>query len=403
MVLRKRCAAGVDSRPMAVDLSRSANIDDLRELARRRLPRMVFDFFDGGAEDEVTLRANRAAFERIRLVPQVLRDVSRVDPSTEVLGGPARYPIVVAPTGAIGMGWPGADLAIARAAAACGIPYTLSTSATASIEEIAEQAPGRLWFQLYVLTDRAFSDGLVERARAAGYEALVVTVDLPVGGKRERDAHNGFALPFRLGLRPLLQGAAKPAWAWRILAHGGIPELVNLRGFQQRARADMASAASSVGQNLDASFDARGLARLRELWKGKLIVKGVARPDDAERIVQLGADAIWLSNHGGRQLDGAITALDALPAVAAAVGAKVPVLIDGGVRRGSDALKARALGAQAVAIGRPMLYGASAAGAAGARRALEILTDELERTMRLCGARSIAEIGAHLLAPEGDR
>ncbi|HVB49333.1 MAG TPA: alpha-hydroxy acid oxidase, partial [Burkholderiales bacterium] len=269
--------------------------------------------------------------------------------------------------------------------------------------EIAEQAPGRLWFQLYVLTDRAFSDGLVERARAAGYEALVVTVDLPVGGKRERDAHNGFALPFRLGLRPLLQGAAKPAWAWRILAHGGIPELVNLRGFQQRARADMASAASSVGQNLDASFDARGLARLRELWKGKLIVKGVARPDDAERIVQLGADAIWLSNHGGRQLDGAITALDALPAVAAAVGAKVPVLIDGGVRRGSDALKARALGAQAVAIGRPMLYGASAAGAAGARRALEILTDELERTMRLCGARSIAEIGAHLLAPEGDR
>ncbi|HVB48245.1 MAG TPA: alpha-hydroxy-acid oxidizing protein, partial [Burkholderiales bacterium] len=166
---------------MAVDLSRSANIDDLRELARRRLPRMVFDFFDGGAEDEVTLRANRAAFERIRLVPQVLRDVSRVDPSTEVLGGPARYPIVVAPTGAIGMGWPGADLAIARAAAACGIPYTLSTSATASIEEIAEQAPGRLWFQLYVLTDRAFSDGLVERARAAGYEALVVTVDLPVG------------------------------------------------------------------------------------------------------------------------------------------------------------------------------------------------------------------------------
>ncbi len=403
MALRRPAAAGVDSRPMAADLSRSANIDDLRELARRRLPRMVFDFFDGGAEDEVTLRANRAAFERIRLVPQVLRDVSRVDPSTEILGGPARYPIVVAPTGAIGMGWPGADLAIARAAAACGIPYTLSTSATASIEEIAEQAPGRLWFQLYVLTDRAFSDGLVERARAAGYEALVVTVDLPVGGKRERDTHNGFALPFRLGLRPLLQGAAKPAWAWRILAHGGIPELVNLRGFQQRARADMASAASSVGQNLDASFDARGLARLRELWKGKLIVKGVARPDDAERIVQLGADAIWLSNHGGRQLDGAITALDALPAVAAAVGGKVPVLIDGGVRRGSDALKARALGAQAVAIGRPMLYGASAAGAAGARRALEILTDELERTMRLCGARSIAEIGAHLLAREGDQ
>jgi (S)-mandelate dehydrogenase len=382
---------------MAIDLARCANIEDLRAIARRRLPRIVFDFFDGGAEDEITLRANRASFERIRLAPKVLNDVSHVDPGTEILGAPAGYPIVVAPTGAIGLGWPGADVAIAQAAAARGIPYTLSTSATAGIEEIAERAPGRLWFQLYVLTDRAFSDRLVERARAAGYEALVVTVDLPTGGKRERDTRNGFALPFRPGLRHLLQGAAKPSWAWRILAHGGIPEAVNLRGFSG-PNADIATAASSVGQNLDASFDERGLARLRDLWKGKLIVKGVARADDAERIARLGADAIWLSNHGGRQLDGAISALEALPAVAEALGGRLPVLIDGGVRRGSDVLKARALGAQAVAVGRATLYGATAAGAAGARRALEILCDELERTMRLCGVRATGEIGAHLLA-----
>ena len=380
-----------------MDLSRVANIDDLRELARRRLPRIVFDFFDGGAEDEVTLRANRAAFERLRFAPRVLRDVAKVDAATEILGGPSRYPMVVAPTGAIGMGWPGADLAIARAAAEYGIPYTLSTTATATIEEIAEKAPGRLWFQLYVLYDQPFTDGLVERARAAGYEALVVTVDLPVGGKRERDTHNGFVLPFRPGWRELLAGVTHPSWAWRIAAAGGIPELANMRGFERRPRAGMIAISSSVGQQLDASFDERGLARLRDLWKGKLIVKGVARAEDAERVVALGADAVWLSNHGGRQLDGAISALEALPAVAAAVGGKVPVLIDGGVRRGSDAIKARALGAQAVAIGRPTLYGASAAGEQGARRALGILTDEIERTLRLCGARTMAEVASDLI------
>jgi len=380
-----------------MDLSRVANIDDLRERARRRLPKIVFDFFDGGAEDEVSLRANRAAFERLRFAPRVLRDVAKVDATTEILGGPSRYPMVVAPTGAIGMGWPGADLAIARAAAAYGIPYTLSTTATATIEEIADKAPGRLWFQLYVLYDREFTDGLVERARAAGYEALVVTVDLPVGGKRERDTHNGFVLPFSPGWRELLAGITHPSWAWRIAVAGGIPELANLRGFERRPRAGMIATSSSVGQQLDASLDERGLARLRALWKGKLVVKGVARAEDAERVVALGADAVWLSNHGGRQLDGAITALDALPAVAAAVGSKVPVLIDGGVRRGSDAIKARALGAQAVAIGRATLYGASAAGEAGARRALGILTDEIERTLRLCGAKSMADVAPDLV------
>jgi (S)-mandelate dehydrogenase len=381
-----------------MDLSRTANIGDLRELARRRLPRIVFDFFDGGAEDEVSLRANRAAFERVRFAPRVLRDVAEVDASTEILGAPSKYPLVIAPTGAIGMGWPGADLAIARTATAYGVPYTLSTTATATIEEVAEKAPGRLWFQLYVFHDRAFTDRLVERARAAGYEALVVTVDLPVGGKRERDTHNGFVLPFRPGWREFLAGALHPSWAWRIVMAGGIPELANMRGFEGRARAEMMATASSVGQQHDASFDERGLARLRDIWKGKLIVKGVSRAEDAVRIAKLGADAVWLSNHGGRQLDGAISALEALPAVAAALAGEIPLLIDGGVRRGADAIKARALGAEAVAIGRPTLYGAAAAGEAGARRALQILTDEIERTLRLCGARTMAEVGPDLVA-----
>jgi len=381
-----------------MNLSRAANIDDLRRLAGRRLPKIVFDFYDGGAEDEVALRGNRAAFERIRFLPRVLRDVAKADAATAILDGPSKYPLVIAPVGGIGMGWPGGDLAIARAAAAYGIPFTLSTAATVSIEEIADKAPGRLWFQLYVLHDREFTDRLVQRAYAAGYEALVVTVDLPVGGKRERDTHNGLVLPFRPGWRELLAGVAHPSWASRILAAGGIPELVNMRGLAGRERADMISAASSVGQQHDASFDDRGLARLRDMWTRKLIVKGVARAEDAERAARLGADAVWLSNHGGRQLDGAIAAVDALPAVARAIGGKLPLLIDGGVRRGADVVKARARGAQAVAIGRPTLYGAVAAGEAGARRALEILTDEIERTLKLCGARTLAEVGPDLIA-----
>lgn len=381
------------------DLSSAVNIGDLRLAARRRLPRAIFDFFDGGAEDEITLRDNRAAYERVRLAPHVLRDVSKVDPSCEILGGPSKMPLVIAPTGGIGIGWPGADLAIARAAARYGIPYTLSTTSTATIEAVAEaNGDGRRWFQLYILYDRDFTDKLVERARVAGYEALVVTVDLPVGGKRERDSHNRFTVPFRPRGGQVLEALTKPGWALGILANGGLPTLENLRGFNHKKSDTLVSISSSVGQNLDSAFDYTGLKRLRDLWKGKLLVKGVARADDAERIVELGADGIWISNHGGRQLDGALATLDTLPSVVAAVGAKVPVLLDGGVRRGSDLVKARALGAQAACAGRPTLYGASAAGEAGALRALAILSDELHRSMQLCGTRTIAEIGRDLIA-----
>ena len=381
------------------NFSSAVNISDLRRSAKRRLPRAIFDFFDGGAEDEVALRDNRAAYERVRIAPRVLRDVSGVDMSCEILGGPAKMPLVIAPTGGIGIAWPGADLAIARAAASYGIPYTLSTTSTASIEAVAEaNGTGRRWFQLYVLYDRDFTDKLVERAWAAGYEALVVTVDLPVGGKRERDSYNRFTQPYRLGAGQILEALTRPAWALRILANGGLPMLENLRGFTQKKTETLVSISSAVGQNLDAAFDYAGLQRLRALWKGKLLVKGVARADDAERIVQLGADGIWISNHGGRQLDAARATLDSLPAIVAAIGAKVPVLLDGGVRRGVDMIKARALGAQAVCAGRPTLYGASAGGEPGALRALAILADELQRSMQLCGTRTIAEIDRGLIA-----
>jgi (S)-mandelate dehydrogenase len=372
-------------------------IEDLRRMARRRLPRAVFDFFDGGAEDESTLRENRAAFERVRLLPRVMRDVSKVDPACEILGLPAGQPFVVAPTGGAGIAWPGVDIGIARAAAAAGIPYTLSTNATASIEEIADKVQGRLWFQLYVLRERGFVEKLVARAEGAGYEALVPTVDLATGGKRERDARNGFSIPPRMNARLLLDGAMHPAWAWRIALHGGLPDFASVRGYRGLRERGLALA-SSVGRDTDPAFSWEDLARLRDRWKRKLVVKGVSRVEDAERLVAMGIDGVWVSNHGGRQLDGAVASLDAMVPIARAVGGRMAVLMDGGVRRGVDALKARALGAQAVCVGRAMLYGGGAGGAAGAERALAILTTELERAMQLCGVARIADIHQELVA-----
>ena len=373
-------------------------IEDLRRLARRRLPRGVFDFFDGGADDEHTLRGNVEAFARRRLLPRVLVDVSQVDLSTTIVGAPAAAPLVIAPTGAIGAGWPQADLLIARAAAALGIPYTLSTTATSSIEDIARGAGGRLWFQLYVLRDRAFTDSLVQRAAAAGFEGLVVTLDLVTGGKRERDLRNRFTVPLRVNRRTLWDFASHPGWCLQMARHGP-PSFENLRGFGGSADPGL-SIAAKVGASLNAAFDADGLARLRDAWRGRLIVKGVLRADDARRLAALGVDALWLSNHGGRQLDGCIASADALPAVAEALGGRLPLIIDSGVRRGSDIAKAVAMGAQAAAIGRATLYGVVAAGEPGARRALAILTDELRRTMMLCGSPRVADLTPDLMVPD---
>src|SRR5690349_5872672 len=379
------------------DLSHVVSIADLRALARRRLPRAIFDFFDGGAEDEVTLRENRAAFERVRLLPRVLVNVSKIEMRTELLGAQASLPLAIAPTGGISAGRAGAELILARAAKAFGVPFTLATPAAVTIERVAQEAGGRLWFQLYAVREHEFREKLIARASAAGYEAMLVTVDLPVSGKRERDPRNGFRTPYNPNWRNSRDVIFKPAWLLEIMRHG-LPGMANFDGykFSTPRGTDIATA---VGREMDAALDWEAIKRIRQLWPRKLLLKGVERPEDAERAASIGCDGVVVSNHGGRQLDGAAPTLDALPAVARAVGSRITVLLDGGVRRGVDILKARALGAHGVLTGRATLFGAMAGGEEGARRALEILASELERSMQLCGVRSVADIAPDLLAP----
>jgi (S)-mandelate dehydrogenase len=378
------------------DLNQLVSIEDLRQVARRRLPRAIFDFFDGGAEDEVTLRENRAAFERVRLLPKVLVNVAKVDMSAELFGVRATLPLAIAPTGGISAGRAGAELSLARAAKGFGVPFTLATPSAFTIERVAEEVGGRLWFQLYAVREHQFREKLIARAAAAGYEAMLVTVDLPVSGKRERDPRNGFVTPYNPNWRNSRDVIFKPAWLLEILRFG-LPGMANFEGykFSSYGKTDIATA---VGREMDAALDWEAIKRIRELWPRKLLLKGVERPEDAERAAAVGCDGVVVSNHGGRQLDGAVSTLDALPHVARAVGSKITVLLDGGVRRGVDILKARALGAQGVLTGRATLFGVQAGGEAGAKRALEILASELERSMKLCGVRAVAEIGPELLA-----
>lgn len=371
------------SPPRPRSLAACYSIGDLRRLAQRRLPRAIFDFYDGGAEDESTLDENRAAFERQRLAPRALVDVAGASTGSTLFGRPVGLPMAIGPTGALGFGWRDADLHLARAARKHDIPFTLSSSGTASIEAVAKDAGGRLWFQAYVLRNQEFFWKMIERAERADFEALVITVDLPVGGKRERDFHNQFSVPFRITRRNALDFALHPRWTLDLLRRG-IPAFENLRGLELAAKS-ATEIASSVGRSYDPGFDWARLAQVRERWPRKLIVKGISRGDDAQRLLALGADAIVVSNHGGRQLDGAVATLDALPEVVQAVSGRIPVLLDGGIRRGTDVAKALALGASAVLLGRATLFGVAAGGAAGATKALDILRDEFLRTLQLCG------------------
>jgi (S)-mandelate dehydrogenase len=377
-------------------LGSAVNIEDLRRLAKRRLPRAIFDFFDGGAEDEVTLRENRAAFERVRLLPRVLVDVSKIQTAVDLLGKPCSMPLAIAPTGGISAGRYGAELMLARAAKAYGVPFTMATPSAFAIERLAEEVGGRLWFQLYAVRNLEFRNQLVTRAKNSGYEAILVTVDLAVSGKRERDPRNGFHTPYSPNWRNSRDVVFKPAWALDMVRNG-LPGMANLVGypFSTPAGTDIVTA---VGREMDASLDWEYIKQLPDQWSGKLLLKGVQRADDAQRAAAIGCDGVVVSNHGGRQLDGAASTLESLPEVSKAVGNKLTVLLDGGVRRGVDILKARALGAQAVLTGRATLFGAMAGGEPGARRALEILSTELVRAMQLCGVRSAAEIGPHLLS-----
>src|SRR3982751_3847845 len=380
------------------DLSHAVSVEDLRAMARRRLPRAIFDFFDGGAEDEVTLRENRAAFERVRLLPKVLVNVAQVDMTTDLFGVKSTLPLAIAPTGGISAARAGAELALARAASAFGVPFTLATPAAFTIERVAEAASGgRLWFQLYAVREHEFREKLIARASGAGYEAMLVTVDLPVSGKRERDPRNGFRTPYNPNWRNSRDVIFKPAWLLEIMQHG-LPGMANMEGykFSTPKGTDIATA---VGREMDPSLDWEQIKGLRELWPRKLLIKGVERVEDALKAAAIGLDGVVVSNHGGRQLDGAAPTLEALPGIARAVGGKIAVLLDGGVRRGVDILKARALGAHGVLTGRATLFGAMAGGEAGARHALDILASELERSMQLCGVRSLADISAQLLSP----
>jgi (S)-mandelate dehydrogenase len=376
-------------------------IEDLRQLARRRLPQFIFDFFDGGSEQELTLSANQEAFQHWAWRPHVLRDVSQPRLGVDILGQAASLPMAIAPTGAGRFGHPDAELGLARAAREAGIPYALSSSATTLIETIAEQAGGRLWFQAYVLKERDYFWQLLQRAESAGFEALIITVDLAVGGKRVRDFHNHFAIPFQFTPRNIVDALQHPSWLLQLLQHG-MPVMENLRGMARAQSSSLATnqaIASTVGRGYDAGFDLERLREVRDRWKGKLIVKGIARADDAALAADIGADLLVVSNHGGRQLDGALASLDCLPEVVQAVGHRCEVWLDGGIRHGGDVAKAMALGARGVLCGRATLYGAIAAGEAGARRSLEILRDEYQRTLQLCGLTDSSQWSRDLLTP----
>ena len=376
--------------PMTLDrtalrLRRAASVEDLRDQARRRVPRAVFDYTDGGAGREVSLRRSRAAFDRVEFLPTVLRDVSSVDVSTTVLGRPAALPLVMAPTGFTRMMNHQGEPAVARAAARAGVPYALSTMGTTSPERLAAEAPeARRWFQLYLWRDRAASTEIVRRAAENGYEALVLTVDTPVGGLRLRDVRNGMTIPPALTARTILDGARHPSW-WANLLTTEPLEFASLHSFAGTV-SDLAS------QVFDPSATLADVRWLRDTWSGPLIVKGLLTVDDAVAAVDAGADGVVVSNHGGRQLDQSPTPLEQLPAIAEAVGERAEVYVDGGVMSGSDVMAAVTLGARAALVGRAYLYGLMAGGEAGVDRVLEILRKEMVTAMQLTGVTSVAEL-----------
>ncbi|MFF1945998.1 alpha-hydroxy acid oxidase [Rhodococcus qingshengii] len=368
-------------------LAGAHTIEDLRIIARRRTPRSVFDYVDGAAEQEISIGRARSAFESIELHPRVLRDVSQVDTSTDVLGTRAALPLVLAPTGFTRMMHHEGEIAVARAAARAGIPYVLSTMGTTDLEDVRACAPtARQWFQLYLWKDREASEALLGRAATAQYEALVLTVDTPVGGARMRDIRNGLTIPPTLTMRTLAGMAMRPAWWMNVLTTEPL-QFAALSSFDGTVE-------ELVGRMFDPSATSEDLRWLREHWSRKLVVKGIQSVEDAKMVVDLGADAIVLSNHGGRQLDRAPTPLELLPRVVDAVGHDCEVLIDTGVRTGADLLAAQAFGASAAMVGRPYLYGLMAAGEQGVDRMIEIFGAEYARTMRLLGVVNSDEICA---------
>jgi (S)-mandelate dehydrogenase len=376
--------------------ARALNIADLRAVARRRVPGFVFEYVEGGAEDEATLRRNREALAAFRFVPPTLIDTSGRSLATSLLGRPAGAPLAIAPTGLNGMLHAGGDLALARAAAGFGIPYTLSTLSTTRLEEVAASAGGRLWMQLYVMKNRAIAEDIMARAAAAGYEALVFTSDANVFGSREWDKRS-YVRPGKPRLAALLDALRHPRWLREVLLRNGVPRFRNIEAFLPAGAASAVGGSTIVPQLFEPTIAWQDIEWMRGRWPGKLLVKGVLTVADARRAHEAGCDGIVLSNHGGRQLDHCVAPIEMLGEIAAALGNRLTILIDSGFRRGTDIAKALALGAHAVMIGRATLYGLAADGEPGVRRALEMLAVELDRVLGQLGCRSVGELSPSLL------
>jgi (S)-mandelate dehydrogenase len=355
------------------DLSRALNIADLRAAARRRVPHFAFEYVEGGAEDEASLRGNRASFESLHFVPQTLVDTSNRNLRTDILGRPTPAPLIIGPTGLNGMLHADGDIGLARAAADLGIPFTLSTMSTTRLEDVAKQAGGRLWMQLYVMKNRAVAEDIMTRAAAAGYEALVFTTDANVFGSREWDRRN-YMRPGEPTLRARLDALLHPNWLRTVLLRNGIPRFRNIETFLPPGAGSAVGGSTIIPKLFEATITWDDITWIRRFWPRKLLI-----------------------NHGGRQLDYCVSSIDALPEIVAAVGKRIGIFADGGYRRGSDVLKAVALGANAVMTGRATLYGLAAGGERGVKRALEILTTEMDRTMGQLGCNSIADLGPHIL------
>ena len=373
------------------DLKRDGySVAALRRMAQKRLPRPIFDYIDGGAEGEDTLRQNESAFQAWDVLPQPLNGAAERDISASLFGRALRSPLLLGPTGLAGLFWPQGEIESAKAAAAKGTVYCLSHGSVCTMEQLAQSHHGMKWMQVFIYKDRGFTRELATRAQDSGFDALVLTIDNQMIGKRERDLVNGFTIPPRFDVAQMLAFAQKPAWWWSMRHE--LSKVTFGNYVQSNVRESVAALAARMGSLLDPGMSWQDVVMLRDHWKGKLILKGVLHPHEASEAVKHGIDAIIVSNHGGRQLNGAMASVRALPAIVQAVNGAVPVLLDGGVRRGSDVFKAMALGATAVLLGRPHLWGLSVAGQAGVEWVVDLLDNELDRVMGLAGAKNLKAI-----------